>query len=82
MAELDRVELDEVGQVKFLIEGSNGEQCPEGALNPPADNNIYHMCSFDHVQGKLPRLCAQWRVQLRFTNINSFLRYLRLRSSD
>ena len=39
--------------VKFFIEGSNGEQCPEGALNPPDDNNIYHFCTFDHVQGKL-----------------------------
>jgi arylsulfatase A-like enzyme len=36
--------------VRFFVEGSNGEQCEAGALNPPDDNNIYHMCTFDHIQ--------------------------------
>ncbi|KAL3904568.1 MAG: hypothetical protein SGARI_004870, partial [Bacillariaceae sp.] len=34
----------------FFLEGSNGETCPHGNLNPAGDNNIYHACNFDHIQ--------------------------------
>jgi len=64
--------------VKFFIEGSNGEQCEEGALNAPGDNNIYHMCSFDHIQDcdASTKTCEVVEQPIRWENITS--RHLRV----
>lgn len=59
--------------VKFFIEGSNGEQCEGGALNLPDDNNIYHMCSFDHIQDCDPETkeCEVVEQPIRWENVTS-----------
>lgn len=59
--------------VKFFVEGSNGEQCEEGALNPPGDNNIYHMCSFDHIQDCEPenKTCTVVEQPIRWENVTA-----------
>ena len=54
----------------FFVEGSNGEACEAGALNPPDDNNIYHMCSFDHIQNcdAETRSCTVVEQPIRWEN--------------
>jgi len=36
-------------EVMFFVGGSNGEACHAGVMNPPGDDNIYHMCTFSNV---------------------------------
>ena len=58
---------------KFFIEGSTGEACAQGNINPDDDNNIYHMCAFDHIQECDPETkeCYVVEQPIRWENATS-----------
>ena len=57
----------------FFLEGSNGETCLHGALNPAGDDNSYHMCSFDHIQNcnATTRSCEVVEQPIRWENVTA-----------
>lgn len=57
----------------YFVEGSNGEVCVDGAMNPPGDNNLYHACAFDHVQhcDNVTMTCEVMEQPIRWENITS-----------
>jgi len=55
-------------EVSFFIEGSNGEPCHKGSQNPPNDNNLYHMCTYSHIQNQSGDVVEQ---PIRWENITS-----------